>query len=153
MSSVAALIACGGGPRPLAAGTDACDFCRMGVADVRYGAEVVARTGRVYTFDAVECAISWLSSSPQAEGARSIWVSDYSTGTLVDATSALFVKGGTLHSPMGRDITAFASTIDSTLLATTYGGEVLRWDDVVAYIRVQGIPEGPTSAAPSRSRM
>ncbi|MFN8571020.1 MAG: nitrous oxide reductase accessory protein NosL [Gemmatimonadaceae bacterium] len=132
------------------AGTDACDFCRMGVADVRYGAEVVAHTGRVYVFDAVECAASWMLTSPLAQQDKGVWVADFSTGNLVDARTALFVKGGTLHSPMGRSITAFAPSLAPAALATRYGGEVLRWDEVVAFIRAQGIPEShPTATSPS----
>lgn len=125
----------------------------MTVADVRYGAEVVARTGRVYVFDSVECAASWLLSAEQANGARGVWVADFTTGNLVEARHAVFLKGGTLHSPMGRSITAFAPGLDSATLRAKYGGDVLHWDQVVAYIRAQGIPEGhPASGSPIAPR-
>ena len=156
--ATAALIGCGGGVRPLVAGTDACDFCRMTVSDVRYGAEVVARTGRVYTFDSIECVASWVTSSPLAAGAKGIWVADYSTGTLVRADSARYVRGGSLHSPMGRAITAFAAGVTPVQLAERYGGDVLRWQDVVSYIGALGIPssspaprpQSPATTAPGR---
>ena len=130
----------------------------MTVSDVRYGAEVVARTGRVYTFDSVECVASWVTSSPLAAGAQGIWVADYSTGTLVRADSAQYVKGGSLHSPMGRAITAFAPGVTPAQLAERCGGEVLSWQDVVTYISVQGIPgsspaprpESPATTPPGR---
>jgi nitrous oxide reductase accessory protein NosL len=68
----------------------------------------------------------------------------------VNAKTALFVKGGSLHSPMGRFITAFAPAVDSSALAKRYGGDVLRWDEVVAYIREQGLPgTRPAGAFPS----
>ena len=140
------LLGCGGGVRALVAGTDACEFCRMTISDVRYGAEVIARTGRVYTFDSIECAASWVASSPRAKDANGVWVADYSTGSLIRADSALFVKGGTLHSPMGRAITAFAAAVGRTPLAERYGGEVLTWGDVVTYVRAQGLPGAPTAS-------
>jgi copper chaperone NosL len=146
--AVCTLFGCGGGVRPLVAGTDACDFCRMTVSDVRYGAEVVARTGRVYTFDSIECVASWVMSSPLASGAKGVWVADYSTGALVPADSALFVKGGNLHSPMGRDITAFGPGVTSAQLAERFGGVVLRWQDVATYIRAQGLPGASPDAQP-----
>lgn len=118
----------------------------MTVADVRYGAEVVAKTGRVYTFDSIECAASWIASSPRAGAARGIWVADYSTGSLIPADSALYVKGGSLRSPMGREITAFNGTIGKASLAARYAGEVLDWGDVVTYMRAQGIPDAPSGA-------
>lgn len=154
VASAMLVLGCASGPRPLVAGTDACDYCRMGVADVRYGAEVVARTGRVYVFDAVECAASWVLTSPLAQDAKGIWVADFSTGNLVDARSALFVKGGSLHSPMGRSLTAFAPAVAPAALAKQYGGDVLHWDEVVAYMRAQGIPGGhPASRAPSAATL
>ncbi|MEP7344926.1 MAG: nitrous oxide reductase accessory protein NosL, partial [Gemmatimonadaceae bacterium] len=130
---------------PLVAGTDACDFCRMTVSDVRFGAEVVARTGRVYTFDSIECVASWVGSSPLASDPKGIWVADYSTGALIPADSALYVRGGTVRSPMGREIAAFAAGVGKKQLAEGFGvgGEVLNWTDVLAYIRTQGLPGTP----------
>ena len=148
LATAAALLGCGGGVRPLVAGTDACEFCRMTVSDVRYGAEVVARTGRVYTFDSIECAASWVASSALASGAKGVWVADYSTGTLVAADSALYLKGGSLHSPMGREITAFAPAIGRSTLTERYGGDVLSWPDVVTYVRAQGLPGAGAPSAP-----
>lgn len=136
----AMLAACGGGIRPLVAGTDACEYCRMTVSDVRFGAEAVSRTGRVYTFDSIECAASWLASAPQGGAPRGVWVADYSTGALIPADSALFVKDGSLRSPMGRALAAFDGSIGRAALVERYGGDVIGWTDVVAFMRAQGLP-------------
>lgn len=123
----------------------------MTVSDVRYGAEVVARTGRVYTFDSIECVASWIAASPPAaRDARGIWVADYATGNLIPADSALYVKGGSLQSPMGRQLTAFAPAVGAAQLTSQYGGDVLRWPDVVTYMRAEGLPNG-TAAHPPHS--
>jgi copper chaperone NosL len=111
----------------------------MTVSDVRYGAEVVAKTGKLHTFDSIECAASWFAATALDE-VESIWVADYSTGKLIPADSALYLRGGRLHSPMGRELAAFDATIGSDTLMARYAGDVLRWADVVAYMRTQGLP-------------
>lgn len=143
-----ALTNCGGGPRALVAGTDSCEYCRMTVSDVRFGAEVVARTGRVHTFDSIECAAAWILSAPQASANRGIWVADYGSGSLIPADSALFVEGGTLRSPMGRGIVAFPASVGAETLAARYGGRILRWIEVTDAIRTRGIPGAISSPAP-----
>jgi copper chaperone NosL len=150
--TLAAMLGCGDGVRPLVAASDACDFCRMIVSDIRFGAEVVARTGRVYTFDSIECVASWVGSSPLASDAKGIFVADYSTGTLIPADSALYVRGGTVRSPMGREIAAFAAGVGKRQLedGVGAGGEVLSWKEVLTYIHAQGLP-GSRGAAPLTS--
>ena len=64
LALVLALIATAGCqrvPRPLVAGVDACDFCRMTVSDTRFGGEIQSRTGKIHAFDAVECLASFIS--------------------------------------------------------------------------------------------
>src|SRR5574341_740280 len=96
------LSACGRAPRPLVAGSDACDYCRMGVVDVRFGGELQGKNGRLYAFDAIECLASFYLDAADRDDVRSLWVADYATSKLIAVDSAVFVRATGVHSPMGR---------------------------------------------------
>ncbi|MEP7383793.1 MAG: nitrous oxide reductase accessory protein NosL, partial [Gemmatimonadota bacterium] len=142
--------ACGGGkaPRPLVVGEDDCHFCRMAITDARYGGEVRTAAGRLLTFDAVECMVGYVAAQPVAPQAG-VWVADYETGSMVEAGEALFVLGGSLHSPMGRALTSFAPTVTPGELQARYQGEVLTWAQVLArQLAVPTTSSAATSHAP-----
>ena len=132
--TLAVSLSCARGPRALVVGEDSCDYCRMTITDPRYGGQVVTSRGRVLTFDAVECLASYVAETPSSE-IRSVHVSDYRTRAMVSAEEAAFVRGA-LNSPMGQGLAAFAAP-DSSLpgLRAEFGGEVLRWKDVLAGAR------------------
>jgi copper chaperone NosL len=121
-----------GGPRPLRVGEDSCDYCRMAISDVRFGGQVRTTTGRIVTFDAVECLAGYINAAGDSARFAGVWVADYLGGGMVSADSARFVSGGSLHSPMGRQLTSFAPSITGDSLASQYGGTVLTWRDVLA---------------------
>lgn len=147
---LALLGACGGSPRPLVAGEDACDFCRMTVSDTRFGGEVVTTKGRVHTFDSVECLASYVNALPDSTTSAGVWVADYESSAMIPASRARFVRGGTLHSPMGRDLAAFAERHDPAALTARYGGEVVTWAQVRAEVAAIGVaPYATGHDAPS----
>lgn len=145
-SLVFVLSACSNAPRPLAAGDDACDYCRMGVSDVRFGGELQAKNGRIYTFDSIECLASFYLDAADRNDVRGVWVADYSTSKLIAVDSALFVKAEHLHSPMGQSLIALASSVDAAQIAR-YGTTQMRWSDVAALVRSQQVV--PAAAAPA----
>lgn len=128
-----ALAGCSGGdgPRPLVLGEDSCDFCRMAITDARYGGQVRTSTGRVHTFDAVECLAGFVASAGDTARLAGTWVSNFEGGPMLDARDAVYLQGGSLHSPMGRQLTAFAPDRDAAELTARYGGAVVHWDDVL----------------------
>ena len=130
----------GGGPRPLIVGEDSCDFCRMAISDTRYGGEVRTKTGRIVTFDAVECLSGYLAAAGDTARFDGVWVADFNGSGMVPAADAHYLLGGSLHSPMGRQVTSFAANVTPHELVTKYGGEVLTWDQVRA--RVTTPPQG-----------
>ena len=138
-AALALLGACSTEPRPLVAGQDACDVCRMTVSDTRFGGEVITRKGRIHTFDSVECLASYVNALPDSSGIDGAWVADYETSTMVPVARARFVRGGTLHSPMGRDLAAFAEGHDPAALTARYGGEVVTWNQVREEVAAQGM--------------
>ncbi len=141
----------GGGPRPIVLGEDSCAFCRMAITDARYGGEVRTGTGRVHTFDAVECLAGFVAAAGDTARVAGVWVSDFEGGPMLDARKAVYLQGGSLHSPMGRQLTAFAPTHDARELVTRYGGTVIGWQDVVAQAATMPHASGADSTATSHA--
>ena len=145
---VATLTGCQGAPRELVAGTDACDFCRMTVSDVRFGAQLQSRTGRIHPFDAIECLASFYLDAEDRHDVRGAWVADYATTRMVPADSALFLRGSRARSPMGRSLVAFAPGTPDHELVSQYGGTIMRWPEVVAFMKAERLVPG--AEAPPR---
>ena len=132
--------ACGSGPQPIVAG-DPCARCHMPVADARFGAELVTKTGIVRKYDAIECLARDLEESAvAADRVASLWVVPFDApGTLVPAEQAVYVHSPARRSPMGLDLTAF--TRDADLASLGLGdAPVLDWRAVRTL--VAGTPVG-----------
>jgi copper chaperone NosL len=140
-------MSCTAGPRALVVGEDACRYCRMTIDDVRYGAMVVTATGRVETFDAIECLASFVAALPPESPPRGIYVADFDAPShWVMARDARFLYRSQLRSPMGRELAAFDPTVSTAALRARHGGEIIAWTDVLAL--VQRAPFTPEGAAP-----
>lgn len=128
---VLVVAACSARPRPLVAGEDACDFCRMVVSDPRFGGQVITQEGRLRTFDSVECLAGYIAAmGADTASLRGVWVADYATTAMIPVAEAQFLRGGTLHSPMGEGLAAFAATAPATELVREYAGSVVSWREV-----------------------
>lgn len=132
---------CGGEGIPeVAFDQDGCDWCRMTISDRRHAA--VARTagGRVARFDAIECLAAWTAA--QAEAPRAAWVTASGTEAprlAVDA--ARFRRDEAAGTPMAMGWVAIP--IASEL-------EGVRWTDVVATVRRDGLPSAGLPAGGTR---
>ena len=121
--------------RPLAIGSDTCSHCHMRLADLRYGAELVTRTGKVLPFDDAGCLATFIQGD-RAEAARvhSLWVSDYTRpDRLLPVEQAAFVRHPSFRTPMDHRIVAVATSAaaDSLLAALGGGGDRLDWSGVL----------------------
>lgn len=124
--------ACGGRePRPIVLNEDACTYCRMTISDARFGGEVVMRTGRIETFDAVECMASWVRAADPATIAGIYVVDLQHPGTLVPAATGGFLRGALVPSPMGRAISGFVSREAAEQQRAMLGGTLASWDELV----------------------
>ncbi len=127
-----ATASCARGPVPVALG-DACARCHMPVADARYGAELITRTGVIRKYDSIEClANDLLEEVVVAADVRSLWVVPFDApGTLIPVEDAVFVRTDAQRSPMGMGLTAFGPDADRTAFAFSPDDRILTWDDVV----------------------
>jgi copper chaperone NosL len=129
--AVVVLVACRPGPRPIEYGQDACAYCRMQIDDPRYGGELVMTTGKIYTFDSVECLVSYYQSLDGAHRAQvaSLWVADFRhPRTLIPVDSAWFLHRSGPGSPMGRGMLAVRDTAGAAHDAVA----AMRWAGVLA---------------------
>ena len=137
------LAGCQRAPRPLVAGVDSCDFCRMTLSDTRFGGEIQSKTGKIHAFDAIECLSSFHLAATDRDDVRGAWVSDFESGRLVPVDSAVFLRGGKVNSPMGRSLVAFAPE-HANELERRYGGQRLTWNDVRELLRTNRLERGAT---------
>ncbi|HHB92610.1 MAG TPA: protein NosL [Thioploca sp.] len=79
------------GPIEITLDRDKCDRCQMVISDKYFAAQV--RGGpknKVFLFDDIGCAVNWLNKQAWTDDAK-IWVADYETGVLLDASVAHYV--------------------------------------------------------------
>src|SRR3954469_18484724 len=88
------LIACHTDPQPLVAGKDECYFCKMPVADVKFGGEIITAKGKLYKFDDMGCLVNFLKGGIGAEEKSSqILAMNYNNHVdLIEAAKAVFAR-------------------------------------------------------------
>ncbi|MBT1687099.1 nitrous oxide reductase accessory protein NosL [Dawidia soli] len=126
-----ALASCTVGPAPIQYGTDACHHCKMTLMDPKFGAEIVTRKGKVYIFDDTGCLVSFLHAGEvkPADIAHTL-ITDFTTGTLVDAAAAFYLQADAVGSPMASNLAAFAHRADRDAFQKTWHGAFLTWQQV-----------------------
>lgn len=95
------------GPAELDTKHDPCAFCRMGVSDRRFAAQVTAPGEQPKFFDDAGCLRDWLKE-PTEKAPWTAWVSDHRTKEFVPAATAVFGKSPTVQTPMSSGILAWA---------------------------------------------
>jgi copper chaperone NosL len=149
MALVALVLAGCGEPesRPLSVGVDRCADCLMAVDVTGHGSELVTTTGKVYTFDSVECLTNYLLTYGGEEVVHSLWVTDFANpDDLVHAEDAHYLVSDALTSPMGLGVTAFSRIEDRDGAVHAFGGDPMTWVNVQALVEAEwpnGRPERP----------
>lgn len=129
LSAAVLLAGCSTGPRPIAYGEDVCVHCKMTISDERFGAEMVTTTGKVLTFDSIECLGAYASEAN--ESTASYWVTDMEKrGDLISAGSAYFIQSDAIRSPMGGGLGAFATSAQRDRFLEENAGTAMTWEDV-----------------------
>jgi copper chaperone NosL len=123
------LLSCTTGISPIEYGSDACDFCRMTIMDLRYGGEIVTAKGRAYKFDSADCLIRYYKQHLSDTSAFAvIALADYSgNGKMLDARRSYFLQDGRIHSPMGGNIAAFPEKEAALKAGAPGAAKVMDW--------------------------
>lgn len=125
---------CSTGPEPIKVGEDQCSFCKMKIAEIHFGAEVVTAKGKIFKFDDIICAAQFINRENLVKDQlHGVYVSNYVSGNeLLDVNECNFFKSESFRSPMNGNIAAFAdlSQLENTVAGMT--GEKITWENILA---------------------
>ncbi|TRX38874.1 hypothetical protein FNW52_02185 [Flavobacterium sp. ZT3R18] len=111
--------------------TDNCDFCKMSIADGKFGAEVITQKGRVYKFDDIMCMVNYCREN-SAIKIKAFYVNDFTKeNVLIPGETAFFLSGETILSPMKGGVIAFSSNKEAAALESKFKAESITWDAVI----------------------
>jgi copper chaperone NosL len=138
----AAAAACSpSGPREIALTTDACDYCRMTISDVRFAGQVITAKGKIHAFDSIDCLASFVLANGQLADAD-IWVADYNNpGRWVAGEKAVYVLSEKTRVPMGISVVSFAADADPAAIERDFGAAPIRWADVLKLVQRERAPD------------
>ncbi|HEU5169540.1 MAG TPA: nitrous oxide reductase accessory protein NosL [Gemmatimonadales bacterium] len=128
-------IACGA-PRPgtIEYGRANCDQCHMTIAEPRFAAQLVTRTGKLFVFDDPGCLAAFVAAGAvPAAKIHSLWVNDFlEPDSLLDATRAAYLRAAGINTPMGSHVIATRPGPRADSLRAALGAEPLTWEQVRA---------------------
>lgn len=131
------LSSCSKSPEPIQYGRDSCDNCRMLISDPKYGSELITSKGKIYKFDSIECTADFYNNL-NVEDINSIWVTDFlRPNEFININEGLFLRSKNLRSPMGLNLSAFSNATELNKIKEQYGGDEIRWNDLVIYVKQQ----------------
>ncbi len=100
---------------------DICEQCRRAIADTKIASEIAPPAGSLaLKFDRVTCMARYLAQHAETPGA--VLVTDYTTGRLIQARSAVFVKGEIDPNTKARDYFAFGDVKEAVAFNQKSGG-------------------------------
>ena len=128
---------CSTKPEPFVAGKDDCYVCKMGIADFRFGGEVITKKGKIYKFDDMRCMIDFLKSGTVEEKdiSKKLFMNFEKPNEFLDVKSAWFVASKEIKSPMNSNISAYATKTAAENILKDKQGEIVTWDEI--YQRVK----------------
>jgi copper chaperone NosL len=131
------LTSCSVQPEPFKYGTDICYTCKMGIADVKFGSELVTKKGKVYKFDDLGCMIRFIKSGTieQKDIARTVVINYEKKNDFTDVNKAVFVVSEEIRSPMNFNTAAFADKEAAGKFLTGSKGNIMTWNEI--YNRIE----------------
>ncbi|MBL8016757.1 MAG: nitrous oxide reductase accessory protein NosL [Ignavibacteria bacterium] len=131
--------ACNTEPEEISFGTDQCALCRMNISEVKFGAEIVTKKGKIYKYDGAECMLNALSlGNISYDDAAGFYVIDASNPKqLTNAVDASYLISEKLPSPMGANLSCYSKKTDAAAMQKQYGGELKTWNELLAKFKVK----------------
>lgn len=115
---------------PIKLNTDGCDFCKMKIADGKFGAELVTEKGRVYKFDDMHCMINYHKENATAK-VKAFYIHDFNQDNiLIPAETAFYVKDGEINSPMHGNIIAVSTKEEADKMANKFNATPISWKEI-----------------------
>ena len=124
------LASCSAQPEPLKSGVDVCQLCKMGIADTKFGSEVITKKGKVFKFDDIGCMIRFLKTGvvEQKDIGQTVVINYERQNDFLDTDKAFFLMSDAVRSPMNYNVGAFSSAE----AAKKYfpGGQTISWNEL-----------------------
>ncbi|MDN3606746.1 nitrous oxide reductase accessory protein NosL [Kaistella yonginensis] len=118
-SSMIVLAACSESmPQEIAVGKDQCANCKMTISEPKYATQLITEKGRLYKFDDISCMNDYEVSNTESTGNAKTYVADFPSGEFIEKTTATFIKGGDIKSPMGGNTQAYKDKAAAEKAAT-----------------------------------
>lgn len=127
-----ALFSCAGDKAvPIKLNSDNCDFCKMGIADGKCGAEIITRKGRVYKFDDISCMVHYCKENHDTE-IKAHYIHDYNQkNTLILAETAYFISGTSVKTPMHGQVIGFSNPTEAKEFEARFNAKPIKWEQVL----------------------
>ena len=126
-------MSCNSGPQPIMLGVDACNFCKMSIADNRFGAEIITKKGKVFKFDDMHCILGFMKANTinNNDIKETYLVNFDEPHNFIVAPKAFLLKSNELHSPMGGNVASFDNETKLKEAAQKIKGETVTWNALV----------------------
>lgn len=108
---------------------DTCYRCRRVILETRLAGEMVDPNGLAYKFRAPGCMAKYLAEHPQETG--TLFVTDWSTGHMIDPARATFVSFIMEENSMERDYRAYLKKADADAFAAQVKTTAVDWKTVL----------------------
>jgi copper chaperone NosL len=113
-----------------------CSYCEMIYQFPNFGGEIITVKNDTLWYDATECLASVIArkfvAGKDIKSMRSI---NYLNPTeWINTTNAYYLHRDKIQSPMSMNISAYRTKADAAAQQKNFGGELLRWKDVVELI-------------------
>lgn len=109
---------------------DSCYRCRRVIVETRLAGEMVDPNGLAYKFRAPGCMAKYIAEHPTEKS--TLFVTDYTSGKLVDPGRLTFVETIIDENTMERDYRAFLKKADAEAFAAKGKTTPIDWNTVIA---------------------
>ena len=122
-------------PQEIEYGHDGCSYCTMTIVDKKHAAQIVTAKGKVYKYDSIECLIKDAKNHEDSEIAFKKVANFSGMDSFVDAESASYLISSEIPSPMGENLSAFATKKEAQIMQERKKGELLDWKTIQQRIK------------------
>jgi copper chaperone NosL len=127
------MMSCNTSPQAIKPGVDACSFCKMTIADNRFGAEIITKKGKVYKFDDMHCLLGFRKANTiNNNDIKTTYLINFDEPhNFIEAPKAFLLKSNELRSPMGGNIASFSNENKLKEGIQKFKGEQVAWEALV----------------------
>lgn len=108
-------------------GKDQCHFCKMTIADARFGGAILTKKGKTYKFDDLFCLQSYMKDDLiETKEIKQVFVQNYNASNeLLDLSLAYIIETTSINGPMNGHWAAFSTKEVAKILIPEIKGNVV----------------------------